>query len=73
MNEKPVQERTLRVIAIAAGGFAALLLALPEWATAGVALFGAIYAALVFTLDRNVRSLFRSTREKSPASRRAAT
>ena len=73
MNEKPVQERTLRAIAIAAGGFAALLLALPEWATAGVAIFGAIYAALVFAVDRNVRSLFRTTRGKSPAARRAAT
>ena len=73
MNRKPVQEQTLRVIAIAAAGFAALLLVLPEWATAGVAIFGAIYAALVFAIDRNVRSLFTSTRAKSPGARRAAT
>ena len=73
MSQKPVQEQTLRVIAIAAGGFAALLLVLPEWATAGVAIFGAMYAALVFAIDRNVRSLFRSTRAKSPAARRVAT
>ena len=73
MNQRPVQENTLRVIALAAAGFAALLLALPDWATAGVAIFGAIYAALVFAVDRNVRSLFRSTRAKSPAARRAAT
>jgi hypothetical protein len=86
MNEKPVQERTLRVIAVAAGGFAALLLAAPDWARDGLVVFAAIYAVMVLALDENVRSWIPDHRrksgvrddtkragEKSPASRRAAT
>ena len=65
MNQKPVQENTLRVIALAAAGFAALLLALPDWATAGVAIFGAVYAVLVYMLDENVRNWLPEHRRSS--------
>jgi hypothetical protein len=81
-----VQERTLRVIAIAAGGFAALLLAAPDWARSGLLVFGAIYAVLACIVDDHVRSALRrsldsrlrgnditTTKAKSPAARRAAT
>jgi hypothetical protein len=86
MNEKPVQERTLRVIAVAAGGFAALLMVAPDWARTGLFVFGVIYAAMACVVDENVRNALRRSldsrlrgnditkaRGKSPAARRAAT
>ena len=84
--KKRMEEQSLRTVALAAVGFVALLVAVPEWARAGVVVFGAIYAVLVYVLDANVRSWIpdhrrrsgvrddtvTSPRAKSPAARRAA-
>jgi len=74
MTKKRVHEELLRTIGIAAVGFLALLAALPEWATAPVAIFGVLYAVLVVVIDDDVRALFvRRGRAKSPAARRVVT
>jgi hypothetical protein len=74
MTKKRVHAELFRTIALAAAGFLALLVALPEWARGAVALFGLAYGILVVAIDDEVRALFvRKARAKSPASRRAAT
>ena len=74
------QERTMRVIAVAAAGWMLLLAIVPEWAREAVLGFGTFYAVLACALDENlqaaIRSAYervRSARAKRPASRRAAT
>jgi hypothetical protein len=72
--KKRVPEDVLRTLALAAIGFLALALVLPEWARGEVLLFGALYAILVVIVDDDIRALFvRKAPAKSPASRRAAT
>jgi len=74
MKRTRVHAELLRTIGLAAVGFLALLLALPEWARGTVALFALLYGILVVVIDDDVRALFfRTGRAKSPASRRAAT
>ena len=75
--KKSVEEQSLRTLALAAAGFAALVLAVPEWARVGVAVFGALVAVLAYAVDPAVRAALRfgvrSTRAKSPGERRVAT
>jgi len=74
MTRKKVHAEMVRTIAVAAIGFALLMVALPEWARQGVLLFAGLYAVLVVVVDDDVRALFvRKARAKSPVSRRAAT
>jgi hypothetical protein len=63
-----------------------LMVAVPEWARAGVAVFGGVFGVLAFIVDPNVRTTLRlwpdprlhgndvkSARAKSPGGRPAAT
>jgi len=84
-----VKEESVRTIAIALVGFAALMIAVPDWARLGVAGFAVIYGGLAYLLDANVRGALRfgldsrlhgndrasakSAPAKSPDARRAAT
>ena len=73
MKKTRVHAQLLRTIGLAAVGFVALLVVLPEWARPTIALFGLLYGILVVIIDDDVRSLFvRKARAKSPGSRRAA-
>ena len=72
-----VEEQPLRAVTLAALGFAALMVAVPEWARVGVIVFGAVVAALTYAVDPGVRRALRlgirSEPAKSPGGRPAAT
>jgi hypothetical protein len=83
---KKMKEQTTRTLALAITGFAALLVAAPDWARGGLLVFAGIYAVIVYAVDQEVRNALRrpldsrlrgnDTRRaeaKSPAARRAAT
>ena len=63
--KKRMEEQSLRTLTLAVVGFVALLIAVPEWARAGVIVFGAIYAVLVYVLDPNVRNWIPDHRRNS--------
>ncbi len=84
--KKRVKEDSVRTIAIALVGFAALMIAVPDWARLGVLVFSGVFAVLVYAVDAEVRTTLRlwlgsrlrgndvkSARAKSPAGHRAAT
>ena len=54
-----VEEMSLRTIGLAVLGFAALAIAVPEWARAGVTMFAGLIAVLAYAVDPNVRSALR--------------
>ena len=71
---KRVHQDLFRTLAVAAVGFLALALLVPDWARVEVLAFAALYAILVVIVDDDIRALFvRKAPAKSPASRRAAT
>jgi hypothetical protein len=84
--KKPVKEESVRTIAVALVGFAALMIAVPDWARTGVLVFAGVVAVLTYVVDPGVRSALRfgldsrlhgndttSAPAKSPDGRRAAT
>jgi hypothetical protein len=80
---KKVEEQPVRTIMLAIAGFAALMIALPDWARLEVAAFAALFAGLAYLVDPDLRGALRFGREfrpratkapaKRPAARRAAT
>ena len=62
---KKMQEQTMRTLGLATVGFAALLVAAPDWARGGLLVFAAIFGALVYVLDANVRSWIPDHRRSS--------
>ena len=84
--KKKVHERIGPTLLVTAVGFAALAVAMPEWARVEIAGFGVVFAALVVAIDDDIRyALLRaldaclrrhdttSKPAKAPASSRAAT
>ena len=53
--KKKVHEQVWPTLLLAAAGFGLLMVAMPEWARAGVAIFGAVFIALVAIIDDDVR------------------
>ena len=53
--KKRMQEQSLRTITLAAVGFVALLVAVPEWARVGVIVFALVFGWLAYAVDASVR------------------
>lgn len=66
MEERRIAEETVRVVAVAVGGWLALLLLVPDWATDAVLGFGAFYAVLACLVDENVQAVVRRVSFPAP-------
>jgi hypothetical protein len=53
--KKRVKEESVRTITVALVGFATLMIAVPDWARAGVLVFAGVFAVLACAVDRGVR------------------